>query len=136
MTPLRIVAILAVTAGLAVGLGPVPAARADDAATRAARHHFQKGEKLFALGRFDEALDQYEQAFEARPLPAFLFNIGQCHRNLGNFEQAIFSFRKYLRQLPDADNREAVEALIDELAARQREAEEAARRREAARFGD
>ncbi len=135
MTPLRVVAIFALSALLAVGLGRVPVARAEDAATRSSRHHFQKGEKLFALGRFDEALEQYEQAFEARPLPAFLFNIGQCHRNLGNFEQAIFSFRKYLRQVPDADNREAVEDLIDELEASRRAADEAARRREAARFG-
>ena len=63
------------------------------------------GEKLFALGRFDEALEQYEKAFEAKPLPGFLFNIAQCHRNLGNIDQAIFSYRKYLREAPDADNR-------------------------------
>jgi tetratricopeptide (TPR) repeat protein len=135
MTPLRPLAVLALAAGLVLGLGALTPVHAEDAATRTARRHFQKGEKLFALGRFDDALEQYEQAFEARPLPAFLFNIGQCHRNLGNYDQAIFSFRKYLDQSPDADNRDAVLELIDELEADKQRAEEAARRREAARLG-
>src|SRR5262245_50838876 len=74
----------------------------DDAATRAAKQHFYQGEKLFALGRFRDALTQYEAAFDASPLPAFLFNIGQCHRNLHDLDAAIFSYRKYLRLLPDA----------------------------------
>jgi len=89
----------------------------DDAALKRAQGHFRKGEKLFALGRFDDALEQYEKAFEAKPLPGFLFNIAQCHRNLGSFDEAIFSFRKYLRLIPDAENREATEELINELEA-------------------
>jgi len=47
-------------------------ARADDG-TQRARKHFDRGEKLFALGRFDEALTQYETAFEAKPLPDFFW---------------------------------------------------------------
>lgn len=90
-------------------------ARADDPATRTARRHFEQGEKLFALGRFDEALDEYQDAFDAKPIPAFLFNIGQCYRNLGDYDQAIFSFKKYLHLRPDAPNRDAVEDLIDKL---------------------
>jgi tetratricopeptide (TPR) repeat protein len=98
--------IVAVAAGTAV---------ADDKATRQARKHFEKGEKLFALGRFEEALAAYEDAFEARSLPGFLFNIGQCHRNLGDLDSAIFSFKKYLKLSPEAANRESVEALIEDL---------------------
>ncbi len=94
-------------------------ARADDAATRTAKRHFAQAEKLFALGRFDTALVEYEAAFDAKPLPAFLFNIGQCHRNLHDYEAAVFSFRKYLRLLPEADNRDDVEELIRELEAKQ-----------------
>jgi tetratricopeptide (TPR) repeat protein len=90
---------------------------ADEAAVKRAQGYFRKGEKLFALGRFEEALAAYQQAFEEYPLPEFLFNIGQCHRNLGSYDQAIFSFRKYLRLKPDAENREATEELIAELEA-------------------
>jgi tetratricopeptide (TPR) repeat protein len=91
------------------------AAHAEDAATRQAKKHYLKGEKLFALGKFDKALDEYQQAFDAKPLPDFLYNIGQCYRNLGDLDQAIFSFKKYLQLSPSASDREKVEKLIDEL---------------------
>jgi tetratricopeptide (TPR) repeat protein len=94
-----------------------PIAAADDAATRTAKHHFERGEKLYALTRFSEALDEYQKAFDARPIPDFLFNIGQCYRNLGDYDSAIFSYRKYLTAAPDAPNRAQVEQLIAELQA-------------------
>jgi tetratricopeptide (TPR) repeat protein len=109
---------LAIAALLLVIARPAPS-RADDPATVAAKRHFAKAEKLFALGRFDTALVEYEAAFDAKPLPGFLFNIGQCHRNLHDYEAAVFSFRKYLRLLPDADNRDDVEELIRDLEAKQ-----------------
>src|SRR6476659_900004 len=90
-------------------------ARADDTAQRAAKRHYDRGEKLFALGKFDEALDEYQKAFDAKPLPGFLFNIGQCYRNLGDYDQAIFSFKKYLKLDPNAPNKEKVDKLIEEL---------------------
>lgn len=98
-------------------------ARADDPATRAAKRHFERGEKLFALARFDEALDEYQKAFDAKPLPDFLYNIGQCYRNLGDYDQAIFSFKKYLKLEPDATDRDKVEKLIDELETKQQRGE-------------
>jgi len=118
-----LIAVAAFVLALAASIRP---AAAEDKATRAARKHYDKGQKLFALRRFDEALVSYEAAFEAKPLPAFLFNIGQCHRNLGDYEAAIFTFRKYLKLAPDAENREAVLELLDDLEAKQ-EAAEAAR---------
>lgn len=94
-------------------------AHADDLATKAAKRHFDRGEKLFALGKFDEALDEYQKAFDAKPIPDFLFNIGQCYRNLGDYQQAIFSFKKYLKLEPDAPDKEKVEKLIDDLEEKQ-----------------
>lgn len=90
-------------------------ARADDPAMRAAKRHYERGQKLFGLQKFDEALDQYQQAFDAKPIPDFLFNIGQCQRNLGDYEAAIFSYKRYLKLSPDAENRDQVEKLIAEL---------------------
>jgi len=90
-------------------------AHAEDPATKSAKRHFDRGQKLFNLGKFDEALEEYQQAYEAKEIPAILFNIGQCYRNLGDYEAAIFSFKKYLKLEPDADNREQVEEYIEEL---------------------
>ena len=108
--------------GLAGPGGPRAAHADDDATMRVAKKAFERGEKLFALGKFDEALAQYQRAYDAKPLPGLLFNIGQCHRNLGDYEAAIFSFKKYLKAAPEADNREQVEEYIVDLEAEQEKA--------------
>jgi tetratricopeptide (TPR) repeat protein len=118
--PLRALARVACVTALAVvamiaSAAPARAGAAEDAQTKIAKKHFYAGEKLFALGRFSDALAEYEAAFDAKPLPAFLFNIGQCHRNLHDYDAAIFSYRKYLSLLPDAPNRAEVEDLVREL---------------------
>lgn len=81
---------------------------------RLARTKFESAEKAFNLRRFDDALADYQAAYEALPLPAFLFNIAQCHRNLGNHEQAVFFYQRYLSLSPDAPNRTVVQELIAE----------------------
>lgn len=107
--------ILRVLCTVCVTLVLARVAHAEDAATRAAKRHFDRGQKLFTLGKFDEALEEYQKAFDASPIPDFLYNIGQCHRNLGDYEQAIFSFKRFLQLDPEAPNREKVEIIIDEL---------------------
>jgi len=122
MTLPRLLLALVITAlaaqGAAADGAAANGAAANDAAIRAAKQHFERGEKLYALTRFSEALDEYQQAFDASPIPDFLFNIGQCYRNLGDYDSAIFSFRKYLTLAPTASNRPQVEQLIDDLQAR------------------
>jgi len=90
-------------------------AHAEDPSERSAKRHYDRGQKLFNLQKFDEALDQFQKAYDAKPIPNFLFNIGQCHRNLGDYESAIFSFKKFLKLDPEAENRELVEKLIENL---------------------
>jgi len=68
----------------------------------------------YRLARFTEALDEYTKAYELYPVPALLFNIGQCHRNLKDHAKAIFFFEGYLRDAPAATNRKLVEDLIRE----------------------
>ena len=68
-------------------------AQAETAQEKASRRHFDRGEKLFALGKFEDALEQYQKAYDAEPFPSLLFNIGQCHRNLGDYESAVSATR-------------------------------------------
>jgi tetratricopeptide (TPR) repeat protein len=88
-------------------------AHAEDAKA-AARAHFKRAEAAFNLGKFEDALAAYQAAYETKPLPGFLFNIAQCHRNLGNHERALFFYRRYLALDPQSPNRAVVEELIDE----------------------
>jgi tetratricopeptide (TPR) repeat protein len=87
---------------------------AQDRGEKAARAHFQRAEKAFNLGKFDEALTAYEAAYEAKALPGFLFNMAQCHRNLGNAERAVFFYERFLALDPETKNRTLVEELIAE----------------------
>ena len=59
---------------------------AADRATQEAKTHFQAGQTKYKLGRFDEALADYSKAYELKPIPSFLFNIGQCHRQLHDLQ--------------------------------------------------
>jgi tetratricopeptide (TPR) repeat protein len=90
-------------------------AYAEDAAERTAKRHYARGKKLYDLQKFQEALDEFQKAYDAKALPGFLFNIGQCQRNLGDYKAAVFSYKKYLKLDPEADDREQVETLIDDL---------------------
>lgn len=128
---MKLLPLLLLGLALAVIAPPAPA-HADDIETRAARRHFDKADKLFALGRFDEALEQYQKAFDAKPIPDLLFNIGQCYRNLGDYDAAIFSFRKFLTLDPETTRRTDVEVLIDDLEAKKAQAEMLARDRKLA----
>ncbi|MCE9576013.1 MAG: tetratricopeptide repeat protein, partial [Deltaproteobacteria bacterium] len=133
----------AVALGLAVmtaTAAPVVAKPDRAAAARArseAKRHFDRAESLYALGRFAEALTEYERAFELTPLPGIMENIAQAHRNLDHLDQAAFSYRKYLQLAPRAHDRAEVLAMIDELEAEARKRAEPARAasdaREAAR---
>lgn len=107
-------------------------ASADDPALVTAKLHFDRGEKLYALAKFGDALVEYQKAFDAKPLPDLLFNIGQCYRNLGDYDSAIFSYRKYLQLEPNAANRVQIEQLISDLTAKRDEAAAARPRTEPA----
>lgn len=80
-----------------------------------AREHFKKGQSHYALREFDAALVEFKDAFKLKPDPAFLFNIAQCQRFLGDVDGALWSYRQYLRSSPAAPNRAEVEARILEL---------------------
>jgi tetratricopeptide (TPR) repeat protein len=81
----------------------------------AAKEHARAGAKAFDLGRYLDAAREYEAAYEAKELPALLFNIAQSYR-LGDVpEKAIHFYESYLRRSPDAPNRAEVEARISEL---------------------
>ena len=79
----------------ATAAAAIAAAATDNA--RPGRVRFEMAETKFNLGRFEEAAADYQAAYEAEPLPAFLFNLGQCYRNLGNYERAQFYFRRYVQ---------------------------------------
>jgi len=81
-----------------------------------AKAHYQRATAFYNLERYREALLEYENAYLAVADPPFLFNIAQCHRKVGNQEEALKFYRNYLRVAPEAPNHAEVERWVAELA--------------------
>lgn len=103
-----------------IALQPGALAQTPPSGAEQARRHNAEGKKFFNLGRFDQAAAAYARAYEAKPVAAFLYNLGQCYRRLpgvANLQKARFYFRSYLNNAPDAVNRAVVEEEIAEVTA-------------------
>jgi len=96
------------------GAAAPPPAGGEEPALATAKEEFSSGQREYNLARFDEALAHYEKAYEVKPIPAFLFNIAQCHRKLRHWERAIFFFQSYQREDPRGRGDANVAALIEE----------------------
>jgi tetratricopeptide (TPR) repeat protein len=126
MRPIRFcAAVLTVLLSLA---SAVPA-RADNLSQ--ARAAYKIASQHFKLGEFQAALDGFKEVYRLHEDPTFLFNIGQCQRQLGQRADAVTSFRTYLVEAKHPANRDEVEAIITQLRG-EIAAEEAKQRDEAA----
>ncbi|AFE03696.1 hypothetical protein COCOR_00768 [Corallococcus coralloides DSM 2259] len=125
----------ALSLALALALGtPVPAVAAEATVTSVddqAREKFSEGNLAYDLGEFDRALKAFSEAYRIKPLPAFLFNIAQCHRQLNNPSRASFFYRRYLSlSQGEPANADVVRELIAEMDTKARVQEEQRRERE------
>ena len=84
-------------------------------AEKEARAHFQAGEAHFKAGAFDEALAEYQQGYDAKPLPGFLVNIAQCQRRLGDLKKARATYQKFVLVAPDSPLVPQVRSMIAEI---------------------
>jgi tetratricopeptide (TPR) repeat protein len=109
--------LVCVSVGLAASLLAAPARSASDPRTERAREHYLQADAFYKLDRYANALQEYEQAYLAKPDPSFLYNIAQCHRLMGDKAEAIKFYRRYLQDAPNAPNREVAEKHIKDLEA-------------------
>jgi tetratricopeptide (TPR) repeat protein len=82
-----------------------------------AREAYRQGSRQFEIGDFKSALASFKKAYLSYADPAFLFNIAQCERQLGDKAEALRTYRVFLRKSPDVDptQRVEVEAIVAEL---------------------
>ncbi|HZS39880.1 MAG TPA: tetratricopeptide repeat protein [Polyangia bacterium] len=90
-------------------------ARAENPAR--AKVAYKEGLLQYNLGEYEKALDKFKTAYLELPDPAFLFNIAQCQRQLGQYAAASKSYRAFLRETPNPPPRmrEDVTRLIAEM---------------------
>ncbi len=87
----------------------------DDDPTTRAKAAYRRGTKAYAEARFDDALAAFQEASALVASPDLLFNIGLCHEQLEQYEDAIRTFEAYLAAKPDASDGAAVAARIQRL---------------------
>ena len=110
--PLRQVAIALLTVFLLAR--PAAAAPSPEDKTKA-REHYQKGLTHYDIKEYSEALAEFKNAYRVVQDPAFLFNIAQCYRKLGQDVEALDYYRNYVRRFPTAPNRGEVDRRIQEI---------------------
>jgi hypothetical protein len=114
--------------GLAVAIGLwglwAAVAVADPARARA---HFDLAKRYFQVAEYRKAIEEFKAAHIEEPDPAFLYNIAECHRHLGESKDALVFYRRFLTLAPSsAPTRAIVEKRIAELQAAPRVAAPAA----------
>lgn len=84
-----------------------------------ARELFEVGDDHYAAGRYEQAVEHFQRAYELSPQPALLFNIANALERMGEYQKAADHLRRYLDS-PRADDIASVRERIRrlELAAR------------------
>jgi tetratricopeptide (TPR) repeat protein len=97
-------------------------ARADDPLAKpkdpAAREHLSQGNAHYRLRDFEKAIEEYKAGALQEDAPVFLYNLGQCYRQLGKYEDAIWHYERFLsRGQPTGDLKTSVEEFVREMKA-------------------
>lgn len=88
-----------------------------EARDREARSLFEAGRTAFEDGRYADAREYFEHAYELSGRPELLYNIGSAEDRLRHDSEALTAFAGYLEAIPEAENRAEVEARITTLRA-------------------
>jgi iron complex outermembrane receptor protein len=90
------------------------AARADERTE--ARAHFKKGMASIADGRYESGVEELKKAYDILPHPTVLYNIARAYVDMGDLENAVAYYQKYLEGAPP--DREQVAEVVAGLQAR------------------
>ncbi|HEY1557693.1 MAG TPA: tetratricopeptide repeat protein [Kofleriaceae bacterium] len=92
----------------------VPAvARAD--ARSEADGHARRGIALYNLGKYEDAIAEFEEAYQLFQSDALLFNLAQAHRKLEHCERALEYYHLFLAGHPAPALAAQVESLLPKL---------------------
>jgi hypothetical protein len=105
---------LAIAGASVVSTWSAPARAAD---TAEANRHFQEGVELYGEGKFEEALVEFERAYEIAPHPLVLYNLAGTNRELSHYDDAIQYYERFLAEGAGQVSPELLEKGKAELAA-------------------
>ena len=116
------VSLLGAAAGTPALAQPPKAPVATAEAQQKARDHYKRAQELYSAGSYHEAIGELEAAHELDPLATQLvFNLGVVNEKLGNIDQALGHFRRYLEMDIEPQERARAESLVKRLEGAKRE---------------
>jgi outer membrane receptor for ferrienterochelin and colicin len=83
-----------------------------------ARAHFKRGMAAIADGRYDAGIEELKSAYEILPHPNVLYNIARAYVDMGDLDNAIVYYKKYLEGAPK--DRDEVAQIVTSLEERTR----------------
>ncbi|MCW5804126.1 MAG: tetratricopeptide repeat protein [Deltaproteobacteria bacterium] len=74
------------------------------------------GNRLYRMREFERAADEYKAGALAEDVPLFHYNLGQCFRQLGKYEDAIWHYERFLdRVRPTGEVRDAIDGFVRQM---------------------
>jgi len=73
----------------------------DASDTARAKTHYKQGKAFLDSGLYDDAIREFQAAYQIAPVPELLFNIAQAARLKGDAERALTMYQKYIDESPD-----------------------------------
>ena len=95
----------------------VSPAWADPNADEVARTHFERGKQLAAAGKYADAYVQFASGYMATPRPAFLFNMAEAARGMGDSQKAREAYERFLAAEPSGAVADTARRRLVELGA-------------------
>jgi tetratricopeptide (TPR) repeat protein len=72
-----------------------------------AREHLATGNRFYRVREFEKAVEEYKAGAVKEDAPVFYYNLGQCYRQLGRYEDAIWHYERFLDRGKPTGNLEA-----------------------------
>ncbi|MDB4970536.1 MAG: TonB-dependent receptor [Myxococcales bacterium] len=83
--------------------------------TAMAKEHYKLGLDAYKAAKYPEAIKELKKAYLLKRLPALLLNIGATYRKMHDLDNAVYYYKKYLAEAPDARDRGEVEKTLAEV---------------------
>lgn len=90
----------------------------DAKAREKAKEIFLEAEAEYKGGRFGNALEGYYESFMLSNEPLLLYNMGQCYRNLGRYQEAVDTYKQFVERAPETPFTPKAQKWINELSAK------------------
>jgi tetratricopeptide (TPR) repeat protein len=92
-----------------------PVAQAQSDLDEKARTHFQAGSSFYDEGNYEQALSEFQSAYQLSKRPELQYNISLTYEKLGDLNNAIIALERYLNEGKEISNRTTLEVRRENL---------------------